>query len=84
MARDKVHRNVVALCTIPTGTGGRPSKALDYDQASILIGARTEKLRALTWDNVDLNGAWTLRSRFRGRSSLSAPSDPTRDALPVA
>ncbi len=73
-ARDKVKRNVVLLCDVPTGRDGRPSKALTLDQAeavlnaaagtamyayivlSILIGARTEELRALTWDHVDLQG----------------------------
>jgi integrase len=73
-ARDKVKRNVVLLCDVPTGQRGRPSKALTLDQAeavltgaegtamhayivlSILIGARTEELRALTWDHVDLEG----------------------------
>jgi len=74
MARDKVKRNVVALCSIPKGQPGRPSKALTLAQAkavltaadesrlcayvvlSLLIGARTEELRALTWDRVDLDG----------------------------
>jgi len=73
-ARDKVKRNVVALCDIPVGRPGRPSKALTLDQAeavlkasegsslhayivlSLLIGARTEELRALTWSHVDLTG----------------------------
>jgi integrase len=73
-ARDKVKRNVVLLCDVPTGQRGRPSKSLTLDQAeavlaaaegtamhayivlSILIGARTEELRALTWDHVDLEG----------------------------
>lgn len=73
-ARDKVKRNVVALCEVPTGLEGRPSKSLTLEQAesvlkaaeksplhayivlSLLIGARTEELRALTWDHVDLNG----------------------------
>jgi integrase len=73
-ARDKVKRNVVLLCEVPTGQEGRPSKALTLNQAeavlnaavdtamyayvvlSILIGARTEELRALTWDHVDLIG----------------------------
>ncbi|GAA4613013.1 tyrosine-type recombinase/integrase [Saccharopolyspora hordei] len=72
--RDKVKRNVVALCEIPTGQEGRPSKSLNFEQAerilaasessplhayivlSLLIGARTEELRALTWDHVDLYG----------------------------
>lgn len=74
MARDKVKRNVVELCEIPTGQVGRPSKSLTIDQVatvldasentplhayvvlSLLIGARTEELRALTWNCVDLVG----------------------------
>ena len=74
MARDKVKRNVVALCSVPDGQEGRPSKSLTLKQAvavlgaathtpmcayivlSLLIGARTEELRALTWDHVDLLG----------------------------
>ena len=74
MARDKVKRNVVALCSIPQGRPGRPSKSLTLVQAdavltaaegsrmrayvvlSLLTGARTEELRALTWDHVFLTG----------------------------
>jgi integrase len=74
MARDKVRRNVVELCTVPSGQSGRPSKALTMAEAeavlqaaarsrmhayivvSLLTGARTEELRALTWDHVDLDG----------------------------
>lgn len=74
MARDKVRRNVVGLCTVPEGRPGRPSKSLSMGQAqaivraardsplyayvfmSLLTGARTEELRALTWDHVDLLG----------------------------
>jgi integrase len=74
MKRDKVKRNVVMLCDVPTGLDGRPSKSLTLDQAkavlaaaeesrirayivvSLLTGARTEELRALTWDHVDLDG----------------------------
>jgi len=74
MARDKVKRNVVALCSVPRGRPGRASKALTLAQAeavltasdgsrmhayivlSMLTGARTEELRALTWDHVDLVG----------------------------
>jgi integrase len=73
-ARDKVKRNVVLLCDVPTGRPGRPSRALTLDQAtdvmkaavgsplyayivlSLLIGARTEELRALRWRHVDLAG----------------------------
>jgi integrase len=74
MARNKVKRNVVELCSVPQGRPGRPSKALtlaqaeavlatveksrmhDYIVVSLLTGARTEELRALTWDHVDLVG----------------------------
>src|SRR5690606_33384675 len=74
MARDLVKRNVVALCSIPKGQPGRPSKSLTLEQAtallnaaegsalhayivvSLLTGARTEEMRALRWDHVDLDG----------------------------
>jgi integrase len=74
MARDKVKRNVVMLCSVPKGLLGRPSKALTFAQAaavlgaaegtrmyayvvvSLLTGARTEELRALTWDHLVLVG----------------------------
>lgn len=74
MARDKVKRNVVTLCSVPKGQPGRPSKALTLAQAeavlttaertrmrayvvlSLLTGPRTEELRALTWDHVNLQG----------------------------
>jgi len=39
MARDKVKRNVVALCTVPTGQPGRPSKALTFVQAEAVLRA---------------------------------------------
>jgi hypothetical protein len=73
MARDRVRRNVIALCSVPAGQAGRPSKALTLAQAkavlvaarasrlhayvvvSLLTGARTEELRALTWDHLDLD-----------------------------
>jgi integrase len=38
-ARDKVKRNVVLLCDIPTGQVGRPSKALTFDQAEAILAA---------------------------------------------
>ncbi|BCJ55092.1 integrase [Actinoplanes sp. NBRC 14428] len=74
MARDKVTRNVAALCGVPSGRPGRPSKSLTLDAAkallsaaedtrlyayvvlSLLTGARTEELRALSWSRVDLDG----------------------------
>lgn len=74
MVHQKVNRNVVEPCTIPTGQGGRPSRSLTFQQAvtilkaseehrmhayivvSLLTGARTEELRDLRWDHVDLKG----------------------------
>ncbi|MER6195876.1 site-specific integrase [Streptomyces sp. NPDC001586] len=74
MVRDKVKRNIVELCAIPTGQPGRPSKALRLSEAeavlkaaegtsahtyivvALLTGARTEEMRALTWDHVFLKG----------------------------
>lgn len=37
MARDKVKRNVVALCSVPEGKGGRPSKSLTLAQAEAVL-----------------------------------------------
>jgi hypothetical protein len=65
-----VRRNVALLCEAPRGTKGRPSKSAGHELArrcrghfdervhclAILIGARTEELRALTWDRLDLDG----------------------------
>ncbi|WP_433295908.1 tyrosine-type recombinase/integrase [Pseudonocardia sp. CA-142604] len=39
MARDKVKRNVVALCDVPTGLQGRPSKSLTFEQAEAVLAA---------------------------------------------
>ncbi len=39
MARDKVKRNVVTLCDVPTGQPGRPSKSLTLDQAEAVLAA---------------------------------------------
>ena len=39
MARDKVKRNVVTLCAVPTGQDGRPSKSLTLAQAAALLDA---------------------------------------------
>ncbi|MEU1385806.1 MULTISPECIES: tyrosine-type recombinase/integrase [unclassified Nonomuraea] len=45
--RDKVKRNVADLVDIPEGQEGRPSKALNFDQAEAVIrGARSSPLMA--------------------------------------
>ncbi|RKN56757.1 site-specific integrase, partial [Streptomyces klenkii] len=47
VVRDKVSRNVVALCTVPPGRPGRPSKALTYGQAkAILKGIEGDPMEA--------------------------------------
>lgn len=42
MARDQVKRNVVALCAVPKGQVGRPSKSLTLPQAVALLRAAEE------------------------------------------
>jgi integrase len=42
IARDKIRRNVVALCDVPTGQPGRPSKSLTFDQAEAVSRAAEE------------------------------------------
>lgn len=39
MARDKVKRNVVELCSVPAGRPGRPSKSLTLKQADAVLVA---------------------------------------------
>jgi hypothetical protein len=47
MVRDNVRRNVVALCSVPQGQHGRPSKALITAQAeAILTAAEGNRLHA--------------------------------------
>ncbi|WP_172383570.1 tyrosine-type recombinase/integrase [Streptomyces sp. MNP-20] len=47
MARDKVKRNVVELCEVPTGQPGRPSKSLSLAQAEgVLVAAEDSPLYA--------------------------------------
>jgi hypothetical protein len=47
MARDQVKRNVVALCSVPKGQQGRPSKSLTLSQATaVLLAAEGGSLYA--------------------------------------
>ncbi|MFI8889263.1 tyrosine recombinase XerC [Streptomyces paradoxus] len=47
MARDKVKRNVVELCSVPSGRPGRPSKSLTLAQAEgVLVAAEDSPLYA--------------------------------------
>lgn len=55
MARDKVKRNVVALCSVPQGRGGRPSKSLTLAQAEgVLRSSEGTRMRLIL----------TCRSRY--------------------
>ena len=45
MARDKVKRNVVDLCSVPRGREGRPSKSLTLAQADAMLnGSRNSRM----------------------------------------
>ncbi len=62
MARDKIKRNVVVLCPSPLARRA-PLEVPDarpplhaYIVMSLLTGARTEELRALRWEDVELSG----------------------------
>jgi integrase len=63
-ARDKVKRNVVLLCGIPTGQPGRPSKALNFEQADAT-------LRAAEQDNSTI-GAYVVVSLLCGARTEEA------------
>lgn len=64
-ARDKVKRNVVLLCDVPTGLEGRPSKALTFAQAeAVLEAAEDARLWLCTYIIVSiLTGARTEEVR---------------------
>lgn len=88
-ARDKVRRNVVALCTVPTGRAGRPSKSLTLAQAEkLLVAAKGSPLHAYVVLSL-LTGARTeevraLRWRdidFHGRPGARPPVPPSISVL---
>jgi integrase len=63
MARDYVARSVVALCEIPRGQAGRPSKSLTLDQArAVLTAAKGSTLYAYVVLSREV-GARTLELR---------------------
>ncbi|MEJ3745198.1 site-specific integrase [Actinomycetes bacterium KLBMP 9797] len=63
MARDKAKRNVAALCGVPTGQPGRPSKSLTYPQASALLDAAEDDPLEAYIVNSLLTGARTEEMR---------------------
>ena len=85
MARDKVKRNVVALCSVPRGQEGRPSKSLTLDQArAVLNAAESTRLHAYVVLSL-LTGARTEELRalcwdhvyLDGRRALDPPLPPS-------
>jgi integrase len=82
MARDKVKRNVVELCSVPKGQEGRPSKALTLAQAEAMLKA-AEGNRVYAYVVLSLlTGARTLRNFGRSRGITSIWTGiPTRTRL---
>lgn len=84
--RDKVKRNVVLLCDVPTGRPGRPSKSLTFDQAvAVLDAAETDESTIGTYVVVSLlNGPRTEEARpltwsyvdLNGKPDASPPVPP--------
>ena len=91
MARDKVQRNVVGLCTAPTGQAGRPSKSLTLAQADALLTAAqdfttTRLRRALPTDRGAHRGSpraalGTRRPRRQPAQHSPGPAVDLRAAL---
>jgi integrase len=76
MARDKVRRNVVSLCNVPTGQAGRPSKSLTLAQASaVLAAAERSPLHAYIVLSL-LSGARTEEVRALRWSDVDLTGDP--------
>jgi integrase len=84
MARDKVKRNVVVLCDCPVGQGGRPSKALNFTQASALLAAAEKPEMGSMGAYVVvslLTGARTEELRELNWSHVQLAEDETEEAL---
>lgn len=80
MARDKVKRNVVTLCAVPTGQAGRPSKSLTLAQAhALLTAAKDSPLHAYIVLSL-LTGARTEEIRALRWKHVDLIGDP--DATP--
>ncbi|MEV0404042.1 hypothetical protein [Actinoallomurus sp. NPDC050550] len=70
-ARDRVKRNVVALCEVPTGRQGRPSKALTLAQAeSVLNAAEGPRCMPTLCSHCSLGRAPRNFARSHGRMSI--------------
>lgn len=77
MARDKVKRNVVLLCDVPTGQAGRRSKSLSFNQAeTVLDAAQDHALRAYVVLSL-LLAARRNCAPCTGTRSTSSPTPPS-------
>ncbi|MEV1295825.1 site-specific integrase [Pseudonocardia sp. NPDC049635] len=79
MARDKVMRNVVELCSVPTGRAGRRSKSLTFTQAEHLLrAAESSSMRAYIVLSL-LTGARTEELRAMRWTHVDLTGDPDKD-----
>jgi hypothetical protein len=75
VARDKVKRDVVELCAVPTGPPGRPSKALTFAQAeAVLIAAENSP----GWDRYAAGEQWEENNLVL-HSDVGKRLDPSHD-----
>ena len=78
-ARDRVKRNVAALCDIPNGQPGRPSKALTFAQVQAILQA-AEKARLHAYIVLSLlTGARTEQLRALRWSAVDLEGLPDAD-----
>lgn len=85
-ARDKVKRNVVLLCELPTGRPGRPSKSLTLVQAAAVLNAADNAatgIRAYIVLSL-LTGARTEELRELTWSHLVAYDQERQARIPLA
>jgi hypothetical protein len=82
MARDLVKRNVVALCSVPKGQPGRPSKSLTLDQARLLLDAASFRrvveaagLSPAEWTPRELRHSFVSPAAFGRRVSIEDIAD---------
>ncbi|GAB3427657.1 site-specific integrase [Flindersiella endophytica] len=80
-ARDKVKRNVVTLCQVPTGRDGRPSKSLTLEQAErVLDAAEADDSTVGDYIVVSLTtGARTEEARELGWDLVNLEGRPDAD-----
>jgi integrase len=78
MARDQVKRNVVALCSVPKGQPGRPSKSFTLDQAVAVLTSAVALEDDYTIVSL-VTGARTEEMRALRWSHVDLDGDDTAD-----